>query len=361
VKPLTEHLVVLSSFVARHETLLWWVHSLYALAFGIGVMWLGARHYAWLRVTVFYIAFLWLAGLLVPALVDLPDHPTRWRGRARLVLNYFSKNFYQQLLFFLLPVYYASATAWSPNMLFVGFLAVSALVSTLDVFYDRHLSVRRSLAAVFFGFNLFACINVMLPTVWSISNAVAMPASAVLALVAFATIRSRRVRDLRHPHGWVPVASSAVLMALLRLARADFGTALDRRLLVVRAPAVTIEPGWEGRLYVVTAIKAPLGLEDRVGHRWYRNGRLVYASPFYVLVGGRTEGFRLWTHHSFGRLAAGETLRVDTRTESGQLIGRSWIRVAPSALRSADRDPGVSPRAPVRVGGEPAPAGDPRV
>ena len=31
-------------FVARHETLLWWLHSLYVLGLGALVMWLGARN-----------------------------------------------------------------------------------------------------------------------------------------------------------------------------------------------------------------------------------------------------------------------------------------------------------------------------
>ena len=168
---------------------MWGVHSLWALALGVIVMWAGSRNYAWLRVTILHLAFLWVTSLFVPALVDRPGAGTRWRGRLRLVINYFTKNFYQQLLFFLLPIYYASASAWSANLLFVGFVAVSALVSTIDVLFDRHLSIRRGLTAVFFAFNLFVCINVMLPVLWSISNGVALRVSAVLAILAFATIR----------------------------------------------------------------------------------------------------------------------------------------------------------------------------
>ena len=42
----------------------------------------------------------------------------------------------------------------------------------------------------------------------------------------------------------------------------------------------TLPEGWSGRVYAVTAIYAPLGLHDRLQHRWYQDGRLVYASPF---------------------------------------------------------------------------------
>ena len=324
-------------FVHRHDRLLWSLHSLWALALGIVVMWAGARNYAWLRVTIVYLAFLWVACLIVPALVDRPEAGTRWRGRVRLVVNYFTKNFYQQLLFFLLPIYYASATAWSPNLLFVAVVAVSALISTLDVFYDQHLSVRRGLTAVFFAFNLFACINVMLPFVFGISNRVALPVAAALAVVAFATIRYR-LGELARYHVRLHVGIAGIVLVLLialgrplippaplRVMKTDFGEGIDRRALQVTAPLTSIQPNWSGRLYAITAIYAPLGLRDRVGHRWYQGGRLVYASAYSTLEGGRPEGFRLWSSAALRDVAPGSTVRVDVRTEAGQLIGRAEV------------------------------------
>jgi len=41
---------------------------------------------------------------------------------------------------------------------------VSALLSTLDLVYDRHVASRRLLSAVFFAFNLFVTINVTCPS-----------------------------------------------------------------------------------------------------------------------------------------------------------------------------------------------------
>jgi Family of unknown function (DUF5924) len=330
-------LTSVTAFLERHDRLLWGVHSLWALALGVVVMWAGARNYSWLRVTIFYVAFLWVTSLVVPALVDEPGAGTRWRGRLRLVINYFSKNFYQQLLFFLLPVYYASASAWSANLLFVAFLAASALISTMDVFYDRHLSVRRGLAAIFFAFNLFACINVMLPVLWSISNRVALPVSAALAVLAFATIRYRRGELARfHVRQNVGLAGIALILlvaigrplippAPLRVLKAEFGEGIDRRALQVTAPLAALPVGWSGRVYAVTAIYAPLGLRDRIGHRWYEDGGLVYASPFYRLEGGRPGGFRLWTSAPVRAVGPGTILRVDVVTEAGQLVGRAAI------------------------------------
>jgi len=313
------------------------MHSLWALALGIVVMWAGARNYAWLRVTFFHLAFLWIASLFVPALVDHPGAATKWRGRLRLVINYFTKNFYQQLLFFLLPIYYASASGWSANLGFVALLAASAFISTFDVFFDQHLSVRRRLTAVFFAFNLFACINVMLPVLWSVSNSVALRVSVLLAVVAFATIRYRggelASRGIRTQIGIAAIALT-LLVALgrplippapLRVLQTEFGTGIDRRRFEVTSPMASLPAGWTGRVYGVTSIYAPLGLHDRVGHRWYQDGRLVYASPFYLIEGGRPEGFRLWTSAPATSVRAGTRLTVEVWTEAGQLVGRGAI------------------------------------
>ncbi len=336
----------LPAFFTRYADVFWWLHSLWALLVGVGMMWLGSHHYGLLRVAVFQIAFIWIASLVAPALLNRPPESSRWANRARLVLNYFSKNFYQQMLFLLLPVYYASSTrSW--NLVFVAFLAISALISTLDVVYDRHLSVRRSLMAVFFAFNLFACINVMLPLVWSVSNAIAMRVGAGLALVAFGSILYGR-RGVRWRTAWpVVLASAAVLFVTVEFARPlippaplrfvgyTFGLDVNRRALSVLRPLDRVAPGWTGRLYALTAIHAPMGLEDRVTHRWYENDVLVCSSPFHRLVGGRKEGFRLWTSCPLAHVPAG-WLRVDIETEAGQLIGRCELPVEPAPRPTGD-------------------------
>ena len=119
----------------------------HALLFGIGVMWLGHRNFAFLRVTLFYVFFIWITSLLLPRLV--PRLGQRWGRWLQRVIHYFNRNFYQQILFFILPIYYASATLRSRNMVFVILLTASALLSTLDVVYDRHLSTKWSRAALF--------------------------------------------------------------------------------------------------------------------------------------------------------------------------------------------------------------------
>lgn len=339
VAALPRWLVRLRAWLGRHETRLWWLHSAWALAAGVGAMWLGRRHFGLLRLAFAYIAFIWASSLALPLLLAHPRLSARRRAWIALAINYFNKNFYQQLLFFLLPLYAASVTWSSPNVIFVALVALLAVVSTLDVVYDRHVAARRALAALFFAFSLFVCLNVMLPVLWRVSNHQAMRLAGVLAVVGFATLRypwrllpTRRVA--------LTVAATAGALAAfvewgrplvppapLRLVSVEFGRGIARHAPLVVGRVDALPPGGPTRVYAVSAIYAPLGLRDRVRHRWSAAGRELYASPPYTVTGGRETGYRLWTYATVRGLAPGSWLRLDVETEAGQLIGRAWLRV----------------------------------
>jgi Family of unknown function (DUF5924)/Protein of unknown function (DUF2914) len=322
-----------------HQEKLWWLHSLYALILGIGIMWLGKRNFSYLRLVVFHISFIWLSSLFLPMLLNHPRLPVPWTPRLRFLVNFFNKNLYQQMLFFVLPIYYASATLVSRNIAFVLLVGLSATLSTLDVIYDRHLSVKRGLTATFFAFNLFALINVMLPILWSVSNTLATRASAALACLGFLSLYYP-MSQFKVPRRALAFGTGIAILGLaelgrpfippapLRLASVEFGKEFDKDSLRVVTPLTEIQPNQPLRVYGVASIQAPLGLTERVRHRWYQNGKLIFASPFYNIVGGRAEGFRLWTSFSFNSIAPGTKLRLDLETEGGQLIGRAELRTA---------------------------------
>jgi len=327
----------------RHGDIFWWLHSLYALALGIGLMWLGARNYTFLRVAVFHVSFIWLSSLFLPRLLNHPRLSERWAARLRLFINFFNKNFYQQVLFFVLPIYYASATLSSRNLIFVVLLGISAILSTMDVIYDRHLSVRRSWTAIFFAFNLFALLNVMLPVLWSISNTSTTRISALLAAIGFATLYNPFVqqRRLRFEFGMlaatlllagVELGRSFIPPAPLHLVSAEFGSDFQEESMRVEPALSELETGRARQLYALTAIRAPLGLRERVQHRWYKNGTLLWTSPFHEVTGGREKGFRLWTRYVVDSIEPGATLRIDVKTEGGQLIGRAGIKAGGATI-----------------------------
>ena len=325
------------AWLRRHEQRLWWLHSLYALLLGIGIMWLGNRNYTFLRITVFHISFIWLSSLLLGSVIESPRLTPRWQGWLRAVINYFNKNFYQQVLFFILPIYYASATFPSRNFTFVVLIAVSAALSSLDVVYDQHLSARRGLNAVFFAFNVFVLINVMLPVLWSIANAWAARIAALFAAVGFLTLYLPFSELRPWKRMWMTAAALALLVVVelgrvyvppapLHLMWSEFGPDFDRSAMRVAKPLDQLEPADHARLFGLTAIRAPLGLKERVRHRWYLDGRLIFTSAAFDITGGREEGFRLWTICNLENVRPGSTLNIDAETESGQLIGRVWLK-----------------------------------
>jgi hypothetical protein len=59
--------------------------------------------------------------------------------------------------------------------------------------------------------------------------------------------------------------------------------------------------------------------------RWYQGGRLLRASGGYDIVGGRREGFRLWSSVPVRAGRPPAPMRLDVVTEGGQLIGRAWL------------------------------------
>ena len=327
------------AFLARHQATFWWLHSVWALGGGVAVMWIGTRHFAFVRVAVAYVVVIWLASLFSPWLLTRPALGARAHW-LRLAVNYVNRNFYQQVLFFILPIYYASATPGSVNMLFVALIAMSALVSTLDLVYDRHLSTNRDLVAAFFAVNLFACLTAAVPIVWRVGPTLALRISAGLAFVGFASFYlGRRVGAEAKP--WIGMLAVALVLALaithgqrlippvpLRVSSAVFGDDVQRQTLQMNRRFDRVPVGWSGTLDAVTAINAPMGLTESVRHRWQINGVTVHTTNAHRVNGGRKEGFRLWTALPIDNAPAGSRISVDVETDAGQLIGRATIRVA---------------------------------
>jgi hypothetical protein len=331
--------------LGRHQLLLWWLHSAWALAWGIVFMWLGQRHFEWLRLAFVYIALIWISHLLLPLIQSSPRLSDGQQRFAARTVAYFHRNFYQQLVFFVLPIYAASVTWDSPNVLFLFMVAASALLSTLDVLYDRHVWTRRPVWAAFFAFNLFVCANVALPILWGVATVRAMRLSAALALAGFLTLRFGP-RDLRIPAVRRSVIVTAAALALLveggrplippaplQVVSTRFGLGFDRSRLEIAMPLSTLDAAFSGRVYALSAVRAPAGLRDRLRHRWVEHRKELYRSAFHDVSGGRTRGFRLWTSAVVTPERDVTTLDVWVETEGGQIVGRARLPIRATAGR----------------------------
>ncbi|MGE5343201.1 MAG: DUF5924 family protein [Candidatus Omnitrophota bacterium] len=322
----------------KHKDKLIWFHSFYALLIGIGVMWLGSKNFKFIRFAFIQILFIWLSNLAIPLIHNHPKLSSKWKERIRLVINYFNRNFYQGLLFFILPIYYMSATMGSKNMVFIVLVAISAILSTMDIVYDRYISVQAIILSLFFAFNLFACINIMLPILWGVRTVHSVRFSAILAFIGFATFcfRLSHIENLKKK---IIIGAAAVMFffisesgrafippAPLKLDKTEFGQTMKKRSLEIGS-LYSILPEGTARIYSLTYLKAPLKMKEKVNISWYLNGDLISSSKrSYEITGKGEKGrFRLWWCKLLKNIPPASTLMVEAETEDGQLIGRSFL------------------------------------
>lgn len=334
-------------FFRSHGHKLWWLHSVYALLLGCSVVLFahkGFEHARWLSVS------LGAAWLLVIAIFRLEagrkaretSAPTKAKVRF-FVMTYVLKNFYQGMLFFLLPFYWKSATLGSYNALFLALLGVCALVSTVDLVFDRVLMRWQVVGALFHGLTLFACLNLVIPallpetrTLWTLLCA------AGAAVIGFWTIhlRTSLLRDGRYIAllvlslglgiGCAYGLRRAIPPVPMYMASGAVGPSLlpDGRLAM---EVTSLHAAVLRQVIAVTDVVVPGGKGDRLVHIWRHNGvELHRASEETSRVAGPDGEVRLrsalFAEESLPEELAGPW-RVDVETDDGQLVGRTTFRV----------------------------------
>jgi hypothetical protein len=296
----------------------------------------GVPHVGWI---VGYVVGLWLLFTV------LAQARTRLLTRGHhLVLSageYTIQTLYHGLLLFVLPGYLASTTFDAPTVGFSLLVAAAALVTTIDPWYRAVVHPRPGLGRGFFGFSLFAGLNLALPLIgvppgWSV------PASAVLAALALTPTWAGGSRPLRGlvagllgavaSGGAAWVLAPAVPPAPLHLVRPTLA-----RGVVLLEPVDPLGPeiptallGTGEGLVAYTPVAAPAALRQPIIHRWRHEGRTVTSVSLPTPVrGGRPGGFRTYSRKTDFPADPRGRWSVDVVTASGQLIGRLRFTVGP--------------------------------
>ncbi len=339
----------LRRFLDDHGRKLWWLHSAYALALGTGVVAFarkGFDHARWLAVSL---GLAWLLVVLLFRIRGLDGEargagPTDRRTRAGFyVMTYALKNLYQGMLFFLLPFYWKSTTMSAENGWFVVLLAACAVVSTVDIVFDRVLMRWRSLASLFHGIALFACLNLVIPalfpdtrTLWSLL------AAAGIAVLSFWTLHVT-VRQLKKR---ITIALFAISLV------GGVGLAYAGRVAIPPVPMYvssagvgpkqlpdgrlamevkTLHPSVIQELVAVTDVVVPGGKGDRLRHVWLHEGREVHRTTEETSRVDGPKGIVRLRSSLTGRDLPSALLGawcVDVETDDGQLVGRTEFQVA---------------------------------
>ncbi|MBS1122479.1 MAG: hypothetical protein H6Q90_4707 [Deltaproteobacteria bacterium] len=289
----------------------WWFHSFFALSFGIGVMLFaraGLAHADKVMMALFVswlLMFVALRFIVGPA--NRREQETIARKGVRVATNYLIKQFYQQMFFFLTPLYASSAT-WSLssfNWWIAPVLLVCAVVSTMDLVFDNFIMERRLLAAAMYGLAMFGVLNVLLPLVVGMDHLNGLFVAA-LATPASVALLSFSIKQVLSPQG-------AILTVVMTAAL--FGAVFVGRKFIPPAPLAMPETSvGHGSVssyecmppskHVIRAhqldglrcgsmLREPGGLKERVEHWWSHNGAvLARVTPEQLACDGEDVVFR---------------------------------------------------------------------
>lgn len=345
------------AFLKKHHRMLWWAHSVYALGLGVSVILFAQKGFDHARLLCWSLAGAWL--LVIAAFQLFGDKErqgaSEMLGTKKLgffAMTYALKNLYQGMLFFLVPFYWKAATFDSVNAFVPVLLVVCAVLSTLDLFFDRVLMRFRILAGLFHAVAIFGCVTIVIPALLpSTRSVVSLMVAAPLGFLSFASLFVRRSM-WKKPLPLVLLAfgmglSSFVAYAARRVippapmyvAHAALGTSVrEDGLLTMEVDNIAARE--LSNLLAVTDIDLPGGKGDGLLHVWRREGAVVHRSSEVTArvmksgaLGGSTEGNSVRMRSALKEATLPDTpsghWTLDVETEDGQLVGRTRFRVVP--------------------------------
>jgi len=338
-----ELLEVFKDLLKRHEKKIWWLHTVYALSLGAFVATFaqkGLERARWLGISL---AAAWLIFLLFFRFFGTgsrQDFITAWPGARRrfFVMTYILKNLFQGMLFFMLPFYWKATTWDGPTWWFVVMVGACAMLSTLDLVFDRLLMRWKVIASVFYAVTLFGCTNLVIPAMFPNTPTLrAQLIAAGLTVTAFWLLHVPFASMLRKG----PIIAFVVLVGggvagvyfgrrvvppvPMSLTAGGVGPKVledDENTLASELSAIHVSELDE--LVAITDVQV-MGHGDRLVHVWRRKGKVVYRAaeawpreergPQVVRIRSKLDRDRMpkklygpWT--------------VDVETDAGQLVGR---------------------------------------
>lgn len=314
------------------------LHSAWALASGTAVLLLARERYHLVPWVVLFLALTWLSTLFFGRVAA--TRPGQGPGLVSEVASYVTRVLYQETLFFLLPFYAYSTVLRSPNVVFIVLLGGLAVLSCVDLLFDRWLRTRPIFALTFFAIVAFAALNLLLPLIAGVPPTIAAPAAALLSIGGAAALAIRTASARRRERLLMTAAAVAMLGVVLgfpqiippvplRLERASFGSGMDRSTLTLRHPMAgrtsSAEAGRE--LVVLFEVYSPSAVPATVQLEWRRDGSVLRVSRD-VAITAHANGFRVWDawHPASGPVPPGR-YRVVLETSGRRVFGVARMMV----------------------------------
>lgn len=342
------------AFVHRHERKIWWLHTAYALALGVFVASFAQKGFERARFLTLTLVFVWALVVLFFRFFGTgaqQDFITAFPGARRrfFIMTYLMKNLFQGMLFFLLPLYWRSGSADAKTIGVAYLLGACAVLSTLDLVFDRVLLRFKLVTSVFFTLTMFGSMNVSLPALLpSMATLTALLFSAGLAAAVFFLFYVP-IRWLKKPKVAVLFGATIVFGIVLAYVGRHAFPAVP---MYIRSggvgPAITHEGtvdfevralrvGALQHLYAVTDIAIIDGADEALVHVWRKDGaELPQESLSAVAKPTAKETARVASALDVTKVKSEGTpeswcgrYTVDVETSSGQVVGRVAFDVLP--------------------------------
>lgn len=280
----------------------------------------------------------WIWILAEPLLGRLLRHISRGRLSPRL-LPLVTQSLQQETLFFALP-FVAAATVWSSAQpVFLGLVALAALVTTLDHIYLDRICPRPGRLLLFQAFCAFVAALVIVPLALHRDTGSALEMAGGLMLVGLLPGALRWMHELR-ARTWLRGSAVALLLLAAGWGLRSHIPAVGLEVREMRATQsldASLAPGMaltrldvtalrERGLTAFAAIHAPLGVRQAMVFEWRHDGELVERIATDI-SGGREAGYRTYTRKQNFPAQAQGRWRIDLRTTAGQLLARTEVEV----------------------------------
>ncbi len=291
------------------------------------------RGFLFIRWVFIYLIFIGITTIVISRLAKNLPQENKVLSISVWCIEFINQNLYQDLILFLLPIYYQSSTLFSANIVFVVVIAILSIITTFDNVYRRLILRSKAAQFLFYTFNLFAFINFAMPVLFGIRNIYSLYLSISLSVLFLAPLFVDYREIFRRSKAAVIAGVVLISIAAINLSKGFIppvplklvsGTAsidIDRIKKEPIKPLENISSKGLETIYCYTSIFAPMGIHETLWHVWKKDGATMQKVSLEI-TGGRKEGYRTWSKKAVDKNNTKGKWTVDVLTDGGQLIGR---------------------------------------
>ena len=255
------------------------------------------------------------------------DPPARWRTLLRAAAATVTVGLFRNVLFFLVPIWFASSTLWSINIIAPILLGGLALYACFPNRFRRRMLEHPRIRTIYCSSVLFVALVPAAAVETSASPRLSAALAAGVAWLASSLATSRtplttRIGRIELGAGALVVAGICALAAPLlppvpvACTASATGTAIRDKEIEGAAERF---PAGTKRVYAWFQVQVPRRYRQGIRFAWFRDGERAGPGVAREIVGGREQGYRT---SSFTSSPKSGSWRVDLLTDASQLIAR---------------------------------------